>query len=166
CGDMPVCPADERPEPSEQLFHLERLGEVVIGPGIDTLDFLGPATAGGEDQDRHGASGGSPSLENRDPVETGQAQVEDDGVVGLGVAEEVSFLAIGRTIDRVAGPCQGFGQLPAQARIVLDDQDPHQSWRGRRAASTPRPLARSSRASRASYSSFTMAPPGASSLTL
>ena len=42
---------------------------------------------------------GAPSLQDRDPVETGQTQVEDDGVAGFGVAEEMPFLASGPEID-------------------------------------------------------------------
>ena len=48
------------------------------------------------------AAGAAPLLENRDPVHLRQADVEDDGVIGLGVAEEVAFLAIVGAVDRVA----------------------------------------------------------------
>src|SRR2546422_8633997 len=107
-----------------------------------------------------------PPPEHRDPIEPWQAEIEDDGVVGLGVPEEVPLLAVAGAIDRVPGARQRLRQLPAERRVVLDDQDPHQSCRCRRAASAPRPLTRSSRPSRASYSSFTIAPAGVSSLTL
>ena len=56
---------------------------------------------------------GAPSLQDRDPVETGQTQVEDDGVAGFGVAEEMPFLASGPEIDCFA----------AQDRVILDDEN-------------------------------------------
>ena len=36
----------------EQLLHRERLGEVVVGPGVDALDPFRPGAARGEDQHR------------------------------------------------------------------------------------------------------------------
>jgi hypothetical protein len=60
-----------------------------------------------------------------------QADVEDDGVIGLGVAEEVPLLAVGRRIDRVAGLLQRGDELPVEIGVVLDDQDPHRSLRFR-----------------------------------
>ena len=54
-----------------------------------------------------------------------QADVEHDGVVGLGVAEEVALLAVRRGIDRVAGLLERGDELPVQIGIVLDDQHPH-----------------------------------------
>src|SRR2546421_12983868 len=95
-----------------------------------------------------------------------QVEIEADGVVGLGVAEEVTLLTVAGAIDRIARARQCLHQLPAENRVILDDQDPHHSGRCRRAASAPRPLTRSSRPSRPSYSSFTIAPAGVSSLTL
>src|SRR2546422_7456956 len=44
-----------------------------------------------------------PPPEHRDPIEPWQAEIEDDGVVGLGVPEEVPLLAVAGAIDRVPG---------------------------------------------------------------
>jgi len=38
--------ADQRPQPRQQLFHVERLGEVIVGAGVDALHLVAPAVAG------------------------------------------------------------------------------------------------------------------------
>src|SRR5438094_538409 len=81
----------------------ERLGEIVVGTGIDPLHLLGPTATRRQDQDRHGAPFGPPPPAYRDPIEPWQAEIEDDGVVGLGVSEEVPLLAVAGAIDRVPG---------------------------------------------------------------
>ena len=51
-------------------------------------------------------SGAAPLLQHADAVHLRQADVEDDHVVGLGVAEEVALLAVEGGIDGVAGVVQ------------------------------------------------------------
>src|SRR5580698_4511635 len=46
--------AQERTQPCQQFLGIERLGEVIIGPGIEARHLVAPAVARGEDQDRHG----------------------------------------------------------------------------------------------------------------
>ncbi len=45
----------------------------------------------------------APALQHRDAVDLGQAEVEHDGVIRFGLAQEVGFLAIARVVDRIAG---------------------------------------------------------------
>ena len=54
-----------------------------------------------------------------------QAEIEDDGVVALGLPEKVRALAVGRAVHRVAGLAERRRQLLRQPRFVFDDQDPH-----------------------------------------
>ena len=70
-------------------------------------------------------SAAPPLLEHRDAVHLRQADVEDDDVVGLGVAEEIALLAVGRRIDGVAGIRQRCDQLTVQIFIILDDERAH-----------------------------------------
>ena len=60
-----------------------------------------------------------------DAVDLRQAEVEDDGVVGLGLAEELAFLAVERLVDRVAGVLQRGHDLPVEVLVVLDDEQSH-----------------------------------------
>ena len=55
----------------------------------------------------------------------GQAGVEDDDVVGLGLAQEVALLAVEGGVDGVAGVGQRRDQLAIEIAIILDDQDAH-----------------------------------------
>ena len=111
----------------QQLLHVEGLGEIVVGAGVHAGDLVAPAIARGEDDDRHLAVGAAPLLEDGDAVHLRQADVEDDDVVGLGVAEEVALLAVGRGVDGVARIGQRRDELAVQILVILNDQDAHVS---------------------------------------
>ena len=79
--------AQESPDPGDDLLHLERLGDIIVGPGIDARHLLAPAVARGQDQHRRLYVGPAPAFEDGQAVDLGQPQIEDDRVVGLGLAE-------------------------------------------------------------------------------
>jgi len=56
-----------------------------------------------QDQHRHGASVRAPALEHRQAVHVGQAEIEDDGAVVLGITAEPGFLAVADGLDHIAG---------------------------------------------------------------
>lgn len=115
---------DERADPRENLFDAEWLRDVVIGAAIDAEHLLMPASARGEDEHRRENAGVAPAAEERESVDLGEAEVEDDGVIALGLREEVGLFAIGSAIGRIS---RGFGclrELPGEQRLVFDDQDP------------------------------------------
>ena len=109
----------------QQLLHVEGLGDVVVGAGVHAGHLVAPAVAGGEDDDRHLALGAPPLLQHADAVHLGQAGVEDDDVVGLGVAEEEALLAVEGGIDGVAGVGERRDELAVEVAIVLDNQGAH-----------------------------------------
>src|SRR5258705_7245285 len=76
-------PAQQGPQAGQELLTLERLDEVVVGPGVEPLDARLDGVAGGQHQDRH-VVGGAQAARDLDAVEAGQPEVEDDeiGVVG------------------------------------------------------------------------------------
>lgn len=92
---------DQGAQPRQQLLHPERLGEVVVGAAVDAADLLAPAAAGGEHQHRQRDPAGAPALEQRQPVDLRQPEVEDRRVVGLGADEQVGALSIPGGVDRV-----------------------------------------------------------------
>jgi hypothetical protein len=53
------------------------------------------------------------------------ADVEDHGVIGFRVAEEVPFLAVERVVDDVATVAQRLADLLVQVAVVLDHQNAH-----------------------------------------
>src|SRR5687768_1799995 len=104
------------------LFEMKRLGNIVIGARIEALDFVAPAVAGGEDQHRHRASGPPPGFQYRDAVHLRQADVEDHGVIRLGIAEEMALLAVEGAVYHVTRIGQGGGELTIEVRIILDNK--------------------------------------------
>ncbi len=117
--------AQQSPQARQHFLHVERLGDIVVGAGVNPLDLVAPSVAGGQDQDRHGASGAAPGFEDRDPVAFGQADVQHHRVIRFGVAAEPAFLAIECAVHCVACSLQGRGHLPVEIPIVLDNQKPH-----------------------------------------
>src|SRR3954454_19886105 len=85
---------DQTAQPRQELLHLEGLGEVVVRAAVDAAYFLAPASAGGENQHRHADPAGAPALEQRQPVDTRQPEIENDRVVWLGAGEEVAVLSV------------------------------------------------------------------------
>ena len=77
-------------QPGEQLADAERLGNVVVGPGVERRDLVRLLAARREHDDRDRRPGAQP-LDHLEPVEVGQAEVQDDhvGLARLSLAEPV-----------------------------------------------------------------------------
>jgi hypothetical protein len=118
-------PAQQRADARQHLLHVEGLCDVVVGAGVEALDLVAPAVARGQDQDRHGAAGLAPLVDDGDAVLLRQAEIEHNGVVGLRLAEEGSLLAVEGAIHHVAGVAQRPDDLPVQVDVVLDDEQAH-----------------------------------------
>lgn len=71
---------EQRPDPGEEFGQAERLGDVVVGPGVQADDGVHLVGAGGEHQDRHGVAVGAEPSGHFEAVHPGQAQVEHDQV--------------------------------------------------------------------------------------
>ena len=71
--------------------------------------------------------GGPPGAQHGEAVATGQAQIQDHRIVGLGVAQELGFLAVAGTVDGVAGQRQHLEQMLGDAGLVLGQQHAHRS---------------------------------------
>ena len=99
---LPGAP-DQRAQPREQLLEPERLREVVVGAGVDSLDGLVPAAWGGQHQDGDRDPRVAPASKHREPVNFRQAQIEHDRVVALRLFEEIGALPVGRAVHRVPG---------------------------------------------------------------
>jgi hypothetical protein len=113
------------PDAGQQLLHVEGLGDVVVGAGVDAGHLVAPAVARGQNNDRCLALGAAPLLEHADAVHLRQAGVEDDDVIGLRLAEEESFLAVEGGIDGIAGVGERRDQLAIEIAVILDDQNAH-----------------------------------------
>src|SRR3954451_24957953 len=71
-------PPQQRAHAREQLLSLERLDEVVVGADVEALDARVECVARGEDEDRRVVLVVAQALRDVDPVEAGEAEVEDD----------------------------------------------------------------------------------------
>ena len=69
--------------------------------------------------------GSTPLLEHADAVHLRQAGVKDDDVVGLGLAQEETLLAVEGGVDRVARIGQSRDQLAIEISVVLEHQYAH-----------------------------------------
>ena len=103
---------------------MEGLRHIVVGARIHAGDLVAPPLARGQDQHRHLAVVAAPLLEHAQAVFLGEAEIEDDGVVGLGIAEEVPLLAVKGGIDRVARIAQRRYELTVEVWIVFHDEKP------------------------------------------
>ena len=92
----------QRAQPRQNLLHMEGLHDIIVGAGIEALDFVAPAVARGQHQDRHRPPGLAPVAEDRNAVLLRQADVEDDGVIRLRIAEKPALFAIVGAIDNIA----------------------------------------------------------------
>ncbi len=118
---VPNRTAQQRTDAREHLFEVEGLRHIVVGAGIEALHLVAPAVARGEHQHRHGAAGAPPRLDHRDAVHLRQADIEDDGIVGFGLAEVMALFAVKGAVDHIPRVGQGGGELTVEIGIVLDD---------------------------------------------
>ena len=98
----PVGAAHQRAQARQHFLHVEGLGDIIVGAGVKALHLVAPAVARGEDQHRHLRPALRQSSSTRDAVHLRQADVEHDGVIGLGLAEEPALLAVEGAIDGIA----------------------------------------------------------------
>jgi hypothetical protein len=111
---------------------MERFSDVVISAGIHACHLVAPPLASGQDQYGHLAVIAPPLLEDRETVFLRQANVEDDRVVGLRIAEEVTLFAIERRIDGISCVAKRGDELTIEIWIVLYDEKPQRTalpWR-------------------------------------
>ena len=114
--------AQQRAHARQHFLEMKRLGDIIVGAGVEALHLVAPAVARGQHQHRHGAAVAPPGFQHRDAVHLGQADVEDDGVVGLGLAEIMALLAVEGAVDDVAGVGQRGRELAVEIGVVLDDE--------------------------------------------
>src|SRR3990170_7494048 len=112
-------PAEGGSEPSEELAHTERLGDVVVCARIEGRDLVGLSFADGEDEDGHGGPA-TQTLDDLNPVDAGETEVEDDGV-GSALGGPVQCLfASACGVDLVAEGLEVNGESPHDLGLVVD----------------------------------------------
>ncbi len=110
-----------RTDAGQQHAELERLGDVVVGAGIEAEDGVGLGIGAGQHQDRHPHAAAPQQPAHLAPVHVGQADVENDEVEMARLAR-VQRLGAGRRGVGFELPVQVklFAQRGAQRLVVLD----------------------------------------------
>ena len=122
----PAAAPQDRGDARGQLVRVEGLGQVVVGAHPQAGDALRVAALGRRDEDRDVAVLAD-RLEDRLAAEPGQHQVEHDEVDAVRLHRVDGRAAVANDRDRMAVTLEIEAQQLAEARLVLDDQDPCRS---------------------------------------
>jgi hypothetical protein len=114
--------------PGQQLAEVERLGEVVVGAGVEAGDAVLDGVAGGQHQDRRQHPGGTEPVAGLEAVDARQHHVEHDRVVGVGVRHPEGVLALYRHVREQAFLTEALANQARKLDFVLHDQHAH--WQG------------------------------------
>ena len=107
-----------------QLRQPERLGDVVVGAGLEPLDGVGLAVERGQHDDRHDVAARAQRAADVVAVGPGpERDVEQDDVEVLAAGELDRGVAVGDGLDAVALAREGVRQRVAQRALVVDDED-------------------------------------------
>ncbi len=107
-----------------QFFHRERLDEVVVGAGGETLRLVLDTVARRQQQYRHGTAQilAQPAAE-RETVDTGQHDVQNDHVVGLRGEKMQRRQPIGCMIEFVAIFAKVVEDVCRQCGMVFNEKE-------------------------------------------
>jgi hypothetical protein len=122
-GRVVLDPTEQRPQPGEKFVEGERLGQVVVGSGIEAFDPVTGGGAGGEHQNGETEVFGASHPTHCESVEYRHADVENHGVK-VAVTNRLERLAAvpgGR--HGVVLKAQGAFQRATHRRIVVSDKD-------------------------------------------
>jgi len=122
---MPAGPADDRTQPGQEHLEGERLGQIVVCAPIQGVRLIEMTVNGGEHENRHRPPLVAQSSGDDEAVESGQHDVEDDGVeLELGRHPQPNDAVLGNLDDvplRLEAPLERRRHRP----LVFDHQDSH-----------------------------------------
>ncbi|MNZ56662.1 hypothetical protein D3C78_746140 [compost metagenome] len=113
--------------PQVQFFRVKGFGQVVIGPGLEAFDALGPGIARGQHQYRRSQARGTPAAEHFKPWQSRQPQIEDDQIIGFGAALMHRIAAIGQPVHGITLAIEAGQQLVGQRHVVFHQKQTHRS---------------------------------------
>ena len=109
----------------EQFGERERLGEVVVAAGLQAAHAIVHGVARAEDQHRHALAAPAQRVDQREAVETGQAQIDDGDVGPYFHRERQAALAIAGHVHREARLAQAVRHELGKRLVVFDDERAH-----------------------------------------
>ena len=124
------CAPEEGTYEGQKLAEIERLGQVVVGPRVETTDAIFHAVARGRHQDRDRPPARAPGRANLPAVLPWQHQIEDDQAI----LPLQRLLQTGGSVPRdINGEAGLFPVHPDQLRdhlIIFDHQYVHADLQG------------------------------------
>src|SRR5437667_188534 len=123
--DAPIAATAQRSDAREELVEGERLYEIVVGAGVESFDAIADGRARGQHEDRDLIAGGPQAAADLDTVETGQTEIEDDGVVRVRHRELQAGGALPGEVSLVAGPAQRPLDGIPDSGLIFDQKDTH-----------------------------------------
>jgi hypothetical protein len=112
-------------DPGDQRGLVDRLGQVLLGAGLEALDHVDRVRLGGDQDDRHERQPGL-ALEppaDLDAVHLGHHNVEQDEIRMVFAGGRQGGLAVGRGQDVVALAGQAGAEDVQVRRVVVGDED-------------------------------------------
>ncbi len=122
----PARPALKRPHAREQLAEVERLDQVVVGPGVEAANPVGGRVARGEHQQRCRSVVLARPGDHVNALGAGHAPVNDRDVVLVPLQVVDGLVATFDGVDLVARVGQAEHENLAQTVVVLRHEHSHQ----------------------------------------
>ena len=110
----------------EQFGKGEGLGEVVVAAGLQAAHAIVHGVARAEDQHRHVLAAPAQRVDQREAVETGQAQIDDGDIGPYFDREREAALAIAGHVHREARLVQAVRHELGKGLVVFDDEGSHE----------------------------------------
>ena len=120
-------PPAEGPHAGEQLGEGERLGQVVVGPGVEPGDPLLDRAEGREQEHRGLHAAGAHQPQHLEAVQVGQHAVQDHDVVGRAVGEGERADAVAGHVHHVVLSGQDAPHEGGHPGFVFDQQQAHRA---------------------------------------
>ena len=111
-----------RPHSGEKFVHAKRLGHVIVGAEVESLDLAGLVTAAGQHHDRNALVSRPDHSQQFVSLNVRQAEIENDQVRLL-VQELKRGLAVRRLKSLIALRRQSHPQELTNGRLVIDHQN-------------------------------------------
>jgi len=99
--------------------------QIVIGAGLEAIDFFVPGITGGKNQHRHRIASGAPLTQHLQTRPARQTQIKHYQRIRLGFTHELGIDAVIGQIDSKAGLFQLQTQVRAEPNIVFHQQQAH-----------------------------------------
>ncbi len=117
--------SEEGADTGHEFLEVEGFDHVVVGAGVEAVDFVSDGVAGGEHEYRCGELVAAQAATEIDAVNFGEGDVEDEEVVlGGGHAVPARFPILGE-IDGVLAIAEGFAEHFGEVYIIFYDKDAH-----------------------------------------